>query len=91
MGNKQDGNGDPSGDAQGEDSSYSLASIVFNYFGGANEQSEDGQNSEKIQRLKKEQEKLKNEQTNNMKFMNQLFASLISNNSLPSSNQATHP
>ena len=58
--------------------SYSFVNIVFNYF---NDLSGDGvespENSEKIERLRVKQEKLKTDQIEHMKFMNQMFAGLI--------------
>ena len=60
---------------------YSLVSIMYNYFNDQNDNIEYGENAERINELKKQQDKLKSEQTNNMKFMNQMFATFINENS----------
>jgi hypothetical protein len=54
---------------------------MFNYFNDQNDNIEYGENAERITELKKQQDKLKSEQTNNMKFMNQMFATFINQNS----------
>ena len=54
---------------------------MFNYFNDQNDHIEYGENAERITELKKHQDKLKSEQTNNMKFMNQMFATFINQNS----------
>ena len=43
---------------------------MYNYFNDQNDNIEYGENAERINELKKQQDKLKSEQTNNMKFMN---------------------
>ena len=54
---------------------------MYNYFNDQNDNIEYGENAERINELKKQQDKLKSEQTNNMKFMNQMFATFINENS----------
>lgn len=58
---------------------YSLVNIVFNYFTDSQED-KSGPVGEKIAKLEAKAEKLKANQTAHMKFMNQMFASLVNNN-----------
>mmetsp|Transcript_10037 Transcript_10037/g.15281 ORF Transcript_10037/g.15281 Transcript_10037/m.15281 type:complete len:198 (+) Transcript_10037:2711-3304(+) len=62
------------GEGQGDGSqSYSFVNIVFNYFNDSTQGDGSGENQEKIEGLRKKQKKLKNDQTENLKLMNELF------------------